>query len=60
MFQINNNDPLYKALDTVGYDDVRQLLTMSVEDIDGLTYPAQMPLTPMYPFLLLLRLGFVS
>jgi hypothetical protein len=47
-----------KALDTVGYDDVRQLLTMSVEDMDGLTYPDAT--NTMYPFLLLLRLGFVS
>ena len=38
VFQLNNNDPLYKALDTRGYDDIQQLLTMSVKDIDGLTY----------------------
>jgi hypothetical protein len=36
VFQLNDNDPLYKALDTRGYDDVRQLLTMSAEDIDVL------------------------
>jgi hypothetical protein len=39
VFQLNDDDPLYKPLDTAGYDDVQQLLAMSVEDIDGLTYP---------------------
>jgi hypothetical protein len=58
VFQLNDNDPLYKALDTRGYDDVRQLLTMSVKDIDVLTYPDSR--APMYLFLPLVRFGFTS
>jgi hypothetical protein len=38
ILQFQPNDPLYLALDAPGYDDIRQLITMSFEDIDALTY----------------------
>jgi hypothetical protein len=38
VFQLQDNEPLYKALITVGCNDIRHLINMSLEDIDALQY----------------------
>jgi hypothetical protein len=38
VFQLWDNEPLYKALTTVGCNDIRHLINMSLEDIDALQY----------------------
>jgi hypothetical protein len=40
LMQLSKDDePLYNALETWGYNDIYQLLTMSYDDINALTYP---------------------
>jgi hypothetical protein len=38
LFQFSDNDPLPLALTKAGYSDIRQVVTMSQLEIDGLTY----------------------
>lgn len=40
LFKLEDDVPLYKALEAArGYDDIHQLLTVSYDDINALTYP---------------------
>jgi hypothetical protein len=38
LFQFTNTDPLPLALTAAGYMDIRQVITMTQDEIDALTY----------------------
>jgi hypothetical protein len=39
LFQFTGTDPLPLALAAAGYNDIRQVITMTQAEIDALTYP---------------------
>ena len=38
LFQLTDDQPLFKALEMAGFNNVHQLINMTLKDIDDLTY----------------------